>query len=365
VKVGALLLFIVLLTSCPSPSVSSSGGGALTTAQAEANLTAALENVDPSGSEVDFSFAIERADGRRFVYQRGTSTIDTRYESASTSKLVSAVIILRQVDKGALALTDHPQTWLTGWPIPADDTLNPITLSQLLSFTSGLVIEPAAMNSGTAAFFTVVNTIGSQNTANGRTPGTNFYYASTHLQVAGAMAIMARGKATWQDLFSEFQSETGLFPTGTYDLPSSTNPRLAGGMHWTGREYLDFLKALRDGKLLSARLMAQLLQDHTAAPVVMEASPAATPRAPDWAGEDWHYGFGSWHEVRPPATKPVPGDRISSPGAYGAYPFWDRKLNLIGMVARQGALGTWFEGVNVARTVEAATEAWTAAPVSP
>jgi hypothetical protein len=60
-------------------------------------------------TDTDFSFAVERDDGRRYVYQRGSSRMQTLYESASTSKLVSAVIILRLVEQGYLKLEDKPQ----------------------------------------------------------------------------------------------------------------------------------------------------------------------------------------------------------------------------------------------------------------
>jgi CubicO group peptidase (beta-lactamase class C family) len=64
-------------------------------------------------SEVDFSFSVERQDGRRYNFNRGVSTLQTSYESASTSKLVSAVIILRLVEQGHLSLADQPQDWIS------------------------------------------------------------------------------------------------------------------------------------------------------------------------------------------------------------------------------------------------------------
>ena len=281
--------------------------------------------------------------------------MDTAYESASTSKLVSAVIILRLVEQGYLNLTDHPQDYIPGWPITSSDPLYNITLAQLLSFTSGLTIEPLCQNLPTADFASCVNTIATSNAHNGITPGTQFYYASTHLQVAGLMAMHARGLATWQAVFDEFRSQTGLFPHGSYDLPSTTNPRLAGGMHWTGTEYLAFLKALKSNTLLSASSMAEFLKDRTANGVTLVYSPAM-----DAIGEDWHYGFGFWHECQSPTFNCTPGERISSPGAYGAYPFWDRNKNYIGIVARQGALQTSFNGVAIERTVRPQVEAWVA-----
>lgn len=222
-------------------------GPACSTVQLEADLDALLAL---TASEVDFSYALERADGHRYSFNRGVSTLQTSYESASTSKLVTAVIILRLVEQGYLNLADRPQNRLTAtvWPIANTDSLYSMTLSNLLSFTSGLTDEPLCLNSGILDFESCVTNIANTNAANGITPGQEFYYASTHLQVAGLMAIKARGVANWQDVFTEFKTQTGLFATSTYEFPSASNPRLAGDMLWTGEDYMAFLKALRDGE---------------------------------------------------------------------------------------------------------------------
>jgi hypothetical protein len=305
-----------------------------------------------TSSEVDFSFCVERDDGRRYSFNRGDSTLQTSYESASTSKLVSAVIILRLVEQGYLNLLDSPQDYISAWPIPSDDSLYGMTLAQLLSFTSGLTDEPLCLNVGISNFETCVIKIANTNAGNGILPGQEFYYPGTHLQVAGLMAIKALGVSNWQDVFTLFKAETGLFATATYDLPSSTNPRLAGGMHWTGEEYLAFLKALKDGALLTDPLIDQLLADHTASATIVN-SPTVSA-----LGEDWHYGFGLWHECQSASFDCVAGARVSSPGAYGAYPFWDRTDDYIGIVARQGELGTFTNGIAIERSVRAKVEQW-------
>jgi CubicO group peptidase (beta-lactamase class C family) len=357
-KTGLIALFIacVLAAGCggggsgtpPAP------GPACSTTQLEAAMDTVLAL---TASEVDFSFSVERQDGRRYIFNRGVSTLQTSYESASTSKLVSAVIILRLVEQGYLNLLDRPQDHLTAavWPIVNTDSLYSMTLSDLLSFTSGLTQEPpfpSCLNNGLATIEACVTDIANTNAGNGITPGQEFYYASTHLQVAGLMAIKARGVAAWQDVFTEFKNQTGLFATSTYELPSASNPRLAGGMLWTGEEYMAFLKALRDGALLNAASMSSLLADHTAA-ATMVYSPAVAG-----LGEDWHYGFGLWHECQSATYNCTAGSRISTPGAYGAYPFWDRSNNYFGIVARQGALGTFPNGVAIERAVRSTAEEW-------
>ncbi len=318
--------------------------------QIESELSTQLAQLN---TDVNFSFAVERDDGRRYVYNRGNSTMSTSYESASTSKMLSALIILRQVERGYLKLDDKPQDWIPNWPVAANSPLRSMTLASLLSFTSGLTEESICINVGIANFESCVLSIATANASNAMQPGSEFYYSSSHLQVAGLMAIKARGVTSWQDLFSEFQQQTALFKTATYDLPSMANPRLAGGMHWTGTEYLDFLSTLKAGKLLSADMMQQYLMDRTAN-AKLAYSPAAV------LGETWHYGLGYWHECQSPSFNCTAGSRISSPGAYGAYPYWDRNRSYVGIVARQGALGTFPKGLDLERAVRPKVETWLA-----
>lgn len=265
--------------------------------------------------------------------------------------MVSGVIILRAVDNGFLALTNKPQDLITTapiWPIVNTDPLYSITLSHLLSFTSGLTTEPACQNLGAANFFNCINSIATANAGGIVIPGNEFNYGSNHLQVAGLMAIKAKAMTTWQDIFSEFKTATGLFTNSSYNLPSSTNPRLAGGMHWTANEYIGF------GQLLSSSMMTTYLQDQTAS-----ATMAYSPIKSSSLNEEWHYGFGYWHECQNSVWNCTAATRISSPGAYGAYPFWDRGYSYFGIVARQSpTTGTFPYGVSIERSVRSLSQQW-------
>lgn len=311
-----------------------------------------------AASEVDFSFAVERRDGRRFTFNRGSSTLNTSYESKSASKLVSAVILMRLVEQGTLALSDQPQKYIEAWPIGGGDPLSGMTLAHLLSFTSGLTEDLACLNEGKSGFEDCVLSIASANAGNVPGPGQAFFYASSHLQVAGLMAVKARG-VSWQAIFAEFKSQTGLFPASHYDFPSLPNPTLAGGMHFTGEDYMAFLKALKGGLLLNPASMSELLADRTAS-IPMTFSPIAHAGIGPGLGEDWHYGFGLWHECRSATFNCVAGTRVSSPGALGTYPFWDISKNYSGIVVRAGAFGTTNTGIEIERSVRAAMEAWAA-----
>lgn len=302
-------------------------------------------------TDSDFTLLVERQDGVSFSYARGSSSAVTLYESASTSKWVTATIILRLVDRGVLSLDDTPSKYISNWPLLASHALSSMTLRQLLSFTSGLSDEPPCQNLGSQDFASCVLTGVVLNAKNDTTPGRSFHYNSMHLQLAGLMAIRAAKVTQWSSLFAQFKAETGLFATGAYDLPSLTNPRLAGGMHWTGQEYLDFLRALQRGQLLSAASQAQMFSNQRGS-----TSVAYSPVVAGF-GVDWPYGFGNWQEC---TAAGCTATRYSSPGAYGAYPLWDKGRGYIALLARQGDLGSFTKGKTLMDSLTPAINAWAA-----
>ncbi|THB69616.1 MAG: serine hydrolase, partial [Gammaproteobacteria bacterium] len=65
-----------------------------------------------------------------------------------------------------------------------------------------------------------------------------------------------------------------------------------------------------------------------------------------------------WMECNSATYNCDPADRVSSPGAYGAYPFIDFSSGVYGIIARQGALGTFAEGYQVFSSVVTEIESW-------
>lgn len=316
----------------------------------EAKMRGVLANVQ---TDVDFALHVERSGGEVFRFQRGTATLTTPYESASTSKLVTAAVILWLVEQGVLSLDDRPSDILPAavWDLDPSDPLSSMTLEHLLSFTSGLRTEPGCINLGAYDFDGCVANAAVRNAGNGAIPGNGFNYNSAHMQVAGAMAVHASAAGTWHALFAAFKDETGLFPNSDYDLPSASNPRLAGGMHWTGEDYVDFMRAYRDGSF-APRAFGEAVVDHTI-DVVMELSPSI-----ERLSETWHYGLGLWLECRSRTFDCAAVSYVSSPGAYGAYPFFHLGVGFFGLLARQGALRTFPNGVQVVDAVRGDMEAW-------
>jgi len=326
----------------------------------------------------DFTVLLESADGRSYAYSHGSSTPSTSYDSASSSKLVAATVILRVADEGLLSLDSKPHDVIDFWTEESA-----ITLRDLLSFTSGFTVPSPCGGAGQppcpwscidsieAEFEPCVRQVYEANIAASPrpAPGTQYVYHPNHLQIAGLMAVKATGKP-WAELFESFKAATGLFATSRFDLPKLSNPRLAGGMHWTGSEYLAFLSALYHNRVPATGeplLKSQALWDALFADQRGAATVAADD-SPLWARlhEDWSYGLGNWLECPTATSGPGAfdcgaGHRNSSPGAYGAYPFVDFDADYVGIVARESPKpGTFPEGIATFRVIQQEVERWAA-----
>ena len=94
-------------------------------------------------------------------------------------------------------------------------------------------------------------------------PGTSFFYGPAHMQIAAAMAVQATGER-WGRLFRRYLYEPlGMTGVANYLLPTTENPRAAGGLVMSGENYAKLLTALVGGALLTEESMFELTRDHT------------------------------------------------------------------------------------------------------
>lgn len=345
--VMAFFCVIVSVAGCGGSGGDKSGTGDPRSVVAQLDEALAAVSTD-----ADFTLLVESADGKQYVHSRGNSTAQTNYNSASTSKMVAAAVILLLVQEGVMSLNDHPQDYLDFWPSTGNRAA--IELHHLLNFTSGLNDDPACINNPIADFEDCVVAIADANPTISE-PGDEFYYASSHLQVAALMAVYASGLADWGAVFDYFKARTGLFANASFDVPSVDNPRVAGGMHWRASEYLAFLRALYQPGMLSPVLIDAMTSDQLAGATIRYSPIKSSP-----LGLDWHYGYGVWIECGDVPFSCTGTTRVSSPGVYGAYPFIDFEHRYFGIIARQGTQDTVHQGYRVWASVENTLAEWAA-----
>lgn len=274
------------------------------------------------------------AKGGQPVYLRHFDAYDdsTRIPVASASKWLSALLIARLVEDGRMDWQDTIGDYLPDAPVDKRG----ITLRQLFSHTSGLPGgESGCLARRDITLDDCARQILQKNLIG--TPGQVFSYGGYSMQVAGRLAEVATGQS-WDEVFlAEMVLPLGLqgtdFATGS-QLPGYipvNNPRIAGGVRSTAADYARVMAmvaargAIPGGRFLSPETIDYMALEHSAGATVV-----STP-FPDSLG----YGIGQWREAEDALGVAI---RVSSPGAFGTYPFVDWRQSVAGVYLVRGEM---------------------------
>lgn len=330
---GSILLFTAtLLTSAcggsdsgsPPPPAPPPPSAWVAVDQKAAAAFAASTNVDGMTVTV-----FDRNDTKVFEKSYGSFSPAQRVPVASASKIVAGTVIFRLIGQGLLSL-DSTTAQVLGW----SGARGTITLRHLLSFTSGLEPDAACINNPFIMLAACVDQIRDDPAALVAAPGTRFDYGGTHLQVAGRMAEVVTGKS-WNTLYAEqLRAPLGISAESTfYSLPDqrvgTTNPRVAGGMTASLDEYARILAvSFHRGSYQGVTYAPAALFDLQAIAPYPGATIGNSPFAS--LGIDFRYGLAAWLECSTPATG---CSTLSSPGAFGWTPWFDRQAGYYAVIA--------------------------------
>jgi CubicO group peptidase (beta-lactamase class C family) len=279
---------------------------------------------------------------RGVVHQQsfGTFTDERVYLLASSSKMVTAGVLLRLADQGLLDL-DRPVAQVVPWRVANPE----ITPAQLISNSSGLVgLQPNpsyapylcqfVYNSGSLQECGERIFTGTGDDADVIPPDTAYRYGGAQWQVAGALAEIASGKS-WDELvretyvepcdvpslgynnhFVQFLGAQGAYPFefagDPANLRPTTNPNMEGGAYAAVGDYAKLLLMhLRGGECDDGRVLSE------AAVRRMHTDRIAGYGGSTGTGFEG-YGFGWWVDRDQPSL-------IIDPGAYGAYAWLDEE----------------------------------------
>ena len=193
-----------------------------------------------------FNGAILVVDRGRAVYQRAfgeasmewrvPNTVDTRFEIASMTKPMTAIMILQLVQEGRVRLEGKVSEYLPFYPV---ETGARITVDQLLNHTSGIqqdiafsndpnTVPPiiAAINADLLSNDSLVKLIAARPLR--FEPGTSYGYSSDAYAVLGAIIERVTGQSYWQALRERVLDRAGMSETGVSLLRPLVQKRAAG-----------------------------------------------------------------------------------------------------------------------------------------
>lgn len=297
--------------------------------------------------QYDFSAVDKYIEAHKDVYDDGVAVLVTQqgkviYKKelglhvedkkliASSSKWLSAAVIMSLVDDGKLSLQDTVGKYL---PIFTKYHKGNITIRQLFSHTSGFPGNSPERYEfdRSMTLETAVNAI-AENTAMIHAPGEKFNYGGVSMHIAGRIAEVITGK-DWQALFNE-KIGRPCDMTANYVIMSFRNPMIAGGVRTSAVDYMHFLemivnKGVYKGKrVLSETAIATMLQDQTNGAEIENTPYPKNPFSPT-PDAPVRYGIGNWIDVRTPDGKIL---ETSSPGAFGTHPWQDEVHQAAGII---------------------------------
>ncbi|MGJ5817471.1 serine hydrolase domain-containing protein [Paludibaculum fermentans] len=289
----------------------------------------------PSGLEV----SIVQHGQEIYRKQFGRWRQDRQGAIASSTKWLSAAVIMSLVDDGTLSLDDKASQYL---PYLTGEEAS-ITVRQLMSHTSGFGGEFPLVSRCLGDASTTLDLCAQ---ALAQVPlkipaGTGFIYSGAGMQVAGRVAEVASGK-DWQALFRErIAGPLGLVATDYEYKGPTQNPRISGGGRSTAGDYMKFLRMIagrgvwEGRRILSEQAVETMLSDQTRGVPIVE-SPFQRAAVYDPKAALNRYGIGNWLEDLDQDGRTT---WHSSPGVTGWTPFIDSSRDLQVVVATESFRG--------------------------
>lgn len=265
------------------------------------------------------AFLIVEKDGK-IVYSKGVHglripyKVSSRERIASSSKWLSAALVMTFVDEGKLRLDDTVGMYL---PVLTQHGKGGITVRQCLSHLTGIkeppmresISEQRKVKSMDEAIELIA-----EMPMEGE-PGKVFHYSNAGLQIAGTVLEKISGKS-FETLFAErIARPLGMTNTDFGNKPTASGRMTvvmpAGGAYSTAEDYIRFLEMILNKgvyhgtRILSEKSVAEMQVNRLGQDVRIAYTPA------EHGGAGVGYGYGEW----------IMGEAVSSPGLFGSFPW--------------------------------------------
>lgn len=248
-------------------------------------------------------------------------TFTTRDQIASSSKWLSAALVMTFVDEGKLSLDDTIGKFL---PVFTNHRKGNIKIRECLSHLTGIngggLKQSREIINESSSMDEVMLKI-AKRPMEGE-PGNVFHYSNIGLQIAAAVIERISGK-DFEILFRERIAIPCKMKNT--DFGNRKVALAAGGAFSTPEDYIHFLQMiLQDGNYNGKQVLSKesviKMQQNYAKNATVAYSPAEA--------RSWGYGLGQW--VMDDAVKR--SDAVTSPGLFGSFPWVDNKRGYAGFL---------------------------------
>lgn len=258
-------------------------------------------------------------------------TKDTKMPIASGSKWLTAVCVLRALEKNNYNMNTSLNEIFSWWTAPIGDNRSGVSIKHILSLTSGIsTVQEDGYSHGASGYAWLRNCGATMvecaehayNNFWTYAPGSYFHYGGNSFQIAAAAVEAVTGQnwsAAWEDMLSAAGLSSSEVDTEATDPPF---PNLDGGNHISPANFFKFMKAFTGGQLLNQANYYDLLYYATGNPPCLNS-----PFCPQEL--EMTYGLCHWTAQWPE----VDGLIAHSVGLLGFFPVVDTAANMFMVIA--------------------------------
>jgi hypothetical protein len=269
----------------------------------------------------------------KMVYQKemGEFNAKTQAPIASSSKWLTAALVMHFVDQGKLKLDDPIVKYI---PLYKKYMKSYLTIRHCLSQTTGIEKDAriAIKILERRSFETLeeeVNNIAEKDISNN--PGQEFFYGGYGLNIAARVCEII-GKKSFDRLVQEKITRPLKMRGTSFTDDNGRAPNPSGGAKSTANDYMNFMiMLLNKGKFEEK----QVLSESSVEEMLKVQFPGLPIKYAPAAAAGFEYGLGSWIQ-----KKDEKGNAIiaSCPGLFGTWPLINRKKNYASIIFVQTLL---------------------------
>lgn len=280
----------------------------------------------------DLVVAINKEGKNIFLKETDELTIKTPAPIASCSKWLTAALVMIFVDEGKINLDEPISTYI---PLFEKNMKGYITLRNCLSHTTGLDVGPSGVlklaqrskfNSleEEVMFFATKKEIIDN-------PGQAFAYSGVGLNIAGRVIEVISKKSFDRVIVEKLFRPLGMKTATFYnENGGAINP--SGGAICSAFDYLNFMQMLLNKGMFNGK---RILSEHAIDEMMKTQTLDLRIRFSPESGKGMNYALGSWIQE----DENGKGTVFSSPGAFGTWPWIDKKRNYVGIIFAKSLLG--------------------------
>ena len=281
----------------------------------------------------DYVVVVNKEGKNIFLKETEEFQLKTPVPIASSSKWLTAALVMIYVDEGKIQLDDPVSKYI---PLFEKYMKGYITIRNCLTHTTGIegdalgvlkIIQKGKFQNleEEVNYFITKKSILDN-------PGTHFSYNGIGLNIAGRVLEIVSKKSFERIAFEKLFKPLGMRSTSFSGESELTNP--SGGAVSSAFDYINFMQMILNKGTFNGK---RILSEKSVADILTNQFPDAIIRNIPEVAKGFQYAMGNWIEEKNAGNQ---GVVFSCPGLFGAWPWIDMEKKYVAIILSKNLLST-------------------------